>query len=324
VELLVVIGIIAILVGILLPALGKARREAQGAACLSNLRQLSNAVIMYASENNEFMPCRAGTSNLAWTGPGSVASGTYPTNNPLLPGGYDDTSYTANWIAWYRQTDPITGQASGAAKGGQDQNITYSALAKYLAIPFTLSSSTGYNGLPVSNTISDSYDHVFICPGDDRSSRSGYSVSATNVYRYSYSLNDWVALASLPNIKAPIALPTGMAQNTRVWGTFNGKLTSIKQPSNIVLFICEDSATIDDGVAKFDASQWANGRINTVSPRHTSGARSANAIVATGAGANQDGYGNASFCDGHAEIVSRKDVLRGVHSGNPVPDPAGF
>jgi prepilin-type N-terminal cleavage/methylation domain-containing protein/prepilin-type processing-associated H-X9-DG protein len=56
IELLVVISIIALLVGILLPALGAARRTAQGVACLSNIRQLGVALGVHVSENDGKLP----------------------------------------------------------------------------------------------------------------------------------------------------------------------------------------------------------------------------------------------------------------------------
>jgi prepilin-type N-terminal cleavage/methylation domain-containing protein/prepilin-type processing-associated H-X9-DG protein len=56
VELLVVIGIIAVLIAILLPALAKARAAAQTAACKSNLRQFIQATQMFANEHGGYLP----------------------------------------------------------------------------------------------------------------------------------------------------------------------------------------------------------------------------------------------------------------------------
>src|SRR4051794_17003800 len=51
VELLVVIGIIALLISVLLPALNKARKAARTTACMSNIRQLCMAEIQYVQDN---------------------------------------------------------------------------------------------------------------------------------------------------------------------------------------------------------------------------------------------------------------------------------
>jgi len=62
IELLVVIGIIAVLMGLLLPALMGARRSARQARCMNNLRQIGAFYLMYADANNDYIPI--GTSTL--------------------------------------------------------------------------------------------------------------------------------------------------------------------------------------------------------------------------------------------------------------------
>ncbi len=80
IELLVVISVIALLIGILLPALGAARETARGTVCQTNMKNLMLAMMVYATDNKDSLPGAAfvqqsiTTSNpyRAWTAPGSL------------------------------------------------------------------------------------------------------------------------------------------------------------------------------------------------------------------------------------------------------------
>lgn len=84
VELLVVIGIIALLISMLLPALKRAREHAQSVACLSNLRQVVLAIQTYATDHHGLMLCRDDTSGSNWLW------------GPVLTGGYLQST-AAKW-----------------------------------------------------------------------------------------------------------------------------------------------------------------------------------------------------------------------------------
>jgi len=93
VELLVVIGIIALLISILLPALNAAKERANRVKCSSNLRQIGQGLLLYANDNKGLYPRTlatvGATVNLVWftnpaaTDPYSTAGGAPPQPNDV-------------------------------------------------------------------------------------------------------------------------------------------------------------------------------------------------------------------------------------------------
>ncbi|MEO6435116.1 MAG: hypothetical protein ABIP55_05075 [Tepidisphaeraceae bacterium] len=200
----------------------------------------------------------------------------------------------------------------GGAGNGADQNITYSALAKYMG-----SKSRPHTSPAQANTLAPTLEELFRCPSDNLLARPKTPAPGDKKYRYSYSMND---LYTNP-LQASVGAPAGLPKGARFGSTFTGKISSIRGSSERVLIVCEDEQTIDDGVFKPAAANWASNPINAVASRHENKFKK----TSTAAGQpNVNARGNVGFCDGHGEFMSRKDAISQRYSGSATPDPVPF
>ncbi len=313
VELLVVIGIIAVLIGILMPALSKARESSNQIKCLSNMRQLAQATIMFANDNHGMMPGRAPTKGLPYLDPVG-----YTWSNPGNP------KLSTAWMRWSRKVDPIT-NVFHPSSNAIDGNITYSCLARYLGVKTIDHNPTNANtadACAAANVVSDRLDQLYRCPSDDLNNRPKADDKGQNACRYSYSMNDGVVndekgQRSPGNDTAGLSGSTQLKNQQRIWGVFTGKYSSIKKPGEIYLLICEDEGSIDDGCAIMDNKKvWPTGSVSLLAARHN--LRHAKSLSVEGA--NEDVRGNVVFCDGHGEFMYRKELIRAAHTGSALPD----
>lgn len=147
VELLVVIGIVALLIALLMPTLGRARKQALAVKCAANLRSIGQAMMMYVQQYDHYPSCMIGSAR---GGGGAVI---WPVRLRPFTGGEQgvfDCPAQDERIEWSRQR-PLVGSTSVA--GETEASFGYN-VGEPLLMPLSTPFSYGYNAFGTRRAIS--------------------------------------------------------------------------------------------------------------------------------------------------------------------------
>ncbi len=169
VELLVVIGIIALLISILLPSLARARQAANTVKCAANLRGIIQGMQIYASQNNGYIPGSPNTTGRFLWKPAIIAGMTTTTakaNDPQtgVPWNENDCPdivASADWMSPVLLAEGITAQASDPSfvlgktphfNRGSDRNSRLSRFEFYRTFPSFVCPENFFQAIPYSGS----------------------------------------------------------------------------------------------------------------------------------------------------------------------------
>jgi prepilin-type N-terminal cleavage/methylation domain-containing protein/prepilin-type processing-associated H-X9-DG protein len=169
VELLVVIGIIAVLIGILLPALSRARMQAKKVACMSNLRQIGQAIQMYTVAHKGVLPI------------GDWEGAAYNDAGVMIAGPTADRATRWNLLVKHTLNPRLDPTWNGSAQTGGDTNK--------LQELFQCPEAPGENNTKQNLSSTISYMcHPILMPGlDDTSNRNKFP--STTLFTQPYKIS---------------------------------------------------------------------------------------------------------------------------------------
>lgn len=275
VELLVVIGIIAVLISVLLPVLGRVREQGNQVKCMSNLRQLGMAMVQYATDNKGYFP--------------AAARGV---PRPFEPAG-GGKSYAHDWVYWQQpnlpgQSPALFWPTTNTTRDLKDQSPERGAIAKYLGKSFST--------------------QLFICPSDQREPTNINSVW----YRYSYCMNGFLSSTFDQFDSQSYNYFGRLAKLSSIRYASNVVMLLEESESSINDGDCTIVRLEPAGANTWGIYPGGSARSDWLAIRHDKKRRNPENVVAPGLDKpnipNSAARGNVAFADGHVEYVTREYV----------------